>query len=1023
MGKFSESNYGLLKTYFDVLVKGRTGDDNSYLHGPKTGIFANGGVHTVLYEETSDFSQVGHKFLITEINGNDFTFQWQGVETINDVYELAVGNKFYFRKDSYFHDWLKNHSNFKDYLENFVNTNKTFIYFGRLKNVTNHESIYIIEFEGMKDFVLKCLPEHNRTLRFSEFLKIYFDEVYHEFYNKTKDLWSMIDPKEVDEKFIDYMASKMNITTNKDKLGGLPLREWVDQLPNWLKRKGTYSAYYALFKTLLTNTRNNLNVYEKWCEWCVQELRRSRKYTLTSDFEDHHILEAYNVQVSGGAGPEYYNQFNPKHYPTYADFAPSASCLVNQYTCGTLRNFNSFTFVDNDFVTSFDDYNIQIDNFDSNTSTLSVYAPKIITDASRGNEFKNCLSVYMDSASLPNGGPYIWRTSKTTTTAWLGVQFQMKDRETDFRKFQLYENTTGNVQYSISTEYWYKSDTPYFLVVEKVVGPTKLRLHVFSKYTCKENDRIETIELNLHEDVTYDIIYGAYTGSATPSASFTGEVSFLRETSGVIQTIGPTGYKILSPHYKVEIDLSTEPIGDTFIIDEDTATEIIRYWEYLKPVSKLVSYHFLLSPLGQIDDIQESVSLYQPTPTRFESALWTICDTRFMGYSVATSAAPTSATEFLGDDNDWFDNTNFDILKVGYSEWQLSGPKSIIQTWNRDNEVVWPKWHDYTNPNKILLEWSDATRGKWFNAHSKPWNKQHIQSVPASAWTITHNMGTSGASGCIFEVIGTDNLNLFPDVATQVSTDVLKLEFSTPVAGTAYLRDEDHIHYQRTASTVWNVIHGHNISGYVVHCYDTNDKQIYPAEITFINTNECRIEFFEAVAGTAVFVIFRRLFKEGDVNNVFIPDTYLPQDVIVGHWKIGNGSNDLFSPETYNDVSSVLASGSLDSYEETGFGVNGSFLINFHVPEGVAYNINEIGVFDKYWNLQYYTKCGDLYKPENVQLDVRYRIRKTTTAAEEFFGRMSMAFETPPTSAVAPSGDYLTFGSDILTFGTEPLTF
>jgi hypothetical protein len=990
MGKFSESNYHLLKTYFDILAQGRTGDDNSYLHGPKTGIFAQGGVHTILYEETSDYSLVGHKFLTSGIDGNDFIFQWQGVETINDTYELAVGNKFYFRKDSYFHDWLRNMPNFSGYVENLVNTNKTFIYFGKLKHITNYSSTYIIEFEGMKDFVLKCLPEHNRTEKLTEFLKTYFDEVYHEFYNKTKDLWSMIDPKEVDEKFVDYMATRMNINTDKEKLGGLPLREWVDQLPYWLKRKGTYSAYYALYKTLLTNTRNKLNIYEKWCEWCVQELRRSRKYTLPEDFEDHHILEAYGIQVSGGAGPEYYNKFKPEGYPTYADEAPSGDCLSNQYTCGVLRNFNSFTFDDDDILTSFDDYNIQIDDFDPSLSVLYAYADKIMPDSERGNAFKNCFSVYMDSASLPSGGPFIWAVENTSNDAWLGITFEMIDRVTDQRRFKLWERTSGGTRYATVTTAAYEADTPYFITVEKISGPT-LVLHVFDKPSYKEFDQIEEISLSLHEDTNYDLIYAISTldviGSQPPSSSFTGEVSFLREAAGILQTVGPTGYKILSPHYKVEVDLSTEPIGDTYIIDENTATEIVRYWDYLKPVSRLVHYHFLLSPLGKIDDLSESVSLYPRQADRFESGLWTICDTRFVGMATVTPTGAIPSGEYIGEDNDWFEEAHFGVFKVGYSEWQLShgehSPKAIVQTWNKDNKIIWPRWHDHTDPNRMLIQWSDATRGKWFHVHSKEWNRQHIQSTPASAWTITHNMGTSGASGCVFEVVGTDNLNFFPDVATQVDSNVLKLEFATPVAGSVYLRDEDYIHYQDVAATRWVVRHNLNITGYIVHVYDTNGVQIHPKEIEQINTNETYIDFEEAVAGTAVFVIFRREFKESDISNVFIPDVDEAADVVLGYWQIGNGANDLFEPLNFNGVSSVLASGSIDEYIETGIGPSGSYLINFHVPTGEAYNINEMGVFDKYWNLQYYTRCGDLYKPANVQLDVRYRIRKPSTAAKE----------------------------------------
>ena len=103
----------------------------------------------------------------------------------------------YFRKDSLFHDWLKVHAT---QYEQSINTNKTFIYFGKLYTVSGEEvfSNYNIIFDGMKNFVTEALPENNRTEKVVELLKVFFDEVYHDIYNMTKNLWSCLDAREVD---------------------------------------------------------------------------------------------------------------------------------------------------------------------------------------------------------------------------------------------------------------------------------------------------------------------------------------------------------------------------------------------------------------------------------------------------------------------------------------------------------------------------------------------------------------------------------------------------------------------------------------------------------------------------------------------------------------------------------------------------------------------------------------------------------------------------------------------------------
>jgi len=80
MGKFSDPNYDLLQRYFNTSSIGRqTGTQLSFIAGPRSGIWTDGGAFTVLYENNPTKGFVGHKFLIQAIDGNRFEMEYKGV--------------------------------------------------------------------------------------------------------------------------------------------------------------------------------------------------------------------------------------------------------------------------------------------------------------------------------------------------------------------------------------------------------------------------------------------------------------------------------------------------------------------------------------------------------------------------------------------------------------------------------------------------------------------------------------------------------------------------------------------------------------------------------------------------------------------------------------------------------------------------------------------------------------------------------------------------------------------------------
>jgi hypothetical protein len=306
MTRFADPNYQILLEYFTKFVKTATGSQHSYLIGPNRTVASLGGVDTTLYEKTIDRGFVGHKFKLVEIEGNRFKMKYNGLESTFSLATSAVNisDEMYFRKDSFFHFWLSRQPQY----ENYVNLERSFSFFGKIWPVTGFPDVYSIEFEGMKDFSVRTIPTHNQTINLVEFIQTYFDRVHHEVYTMTKTLWSLFDPREVDIRWLQYIAGTfgIEIDTNLDEQA---IREWVENLIYLLKRAGTYNSIYIIGKLFLGKTKNVLNVYERWGEWCRQNVGGN------SEFRDYHFLEFYGIHPSGGSGPSWYDNFNPDDVP------------------------------------------------------------------------------------------------------------------------------------------------------------------------------------------------------------------------------------------------------------------------------------------------------------------------------------------------------------------------------------------------------------------------------------------------------------------------------------------------------------------------------------------------------------------------------------------------------------------------------------------------------------------------------------------------------------------------------------
>jgi len=306
MARFADPPYFILDNYWGLLIPyNYTYPNTARLIGPMSGIVAEGGYGDDLYIKTStEFKKCRFLPNSTHVSGNHFLLH----KVSPSASEFDAGDEVYFRKDSYFHDYVTNNSTWKD---DFINVNKWFLYFGKIYP-TSTAGQYIVIFDGLKDYTLRSLPVHNRTAKVEELLYLYFDKIYHEIYNRMKNIWTLHDPIEIESTLLNYITRMYNMVLNEDlPLTEIKQRQYVKNIIYELKRKGTYSSLYIIWKTILFNTTNNLYIYELWHDWMTP---------LSLDtFEGHKYTEFSSYSTSAS------------DYPTYSEYTSGGKYLSTHY--------------------------------------------------------------------------------------------------------------------------------------------------------------------------------------------------------------------------------------------------------------------------------------------------------------------------------------------------------------------------------------------------------------------------------------------------------------------------------------------------------------------------------------------------------------------------------------------------------------------------------------------------------------------------------------------------------------------
>lgn len=961
MSKFSDLPRFLLNDYFNESLSNSTVENatitpGSYLYGPRTSIVADGGYWTKIWikvdkinDETVPYpGLVEYKFRLNDdikkddnfififgslltlpASANDVSTSTFSVDTATETFES--GSEVYFRKGSYIYEWLVKNST---YYKNYFNTNKMWMYFGKIYKTSEYTNGYYIIFDGMKNFALNALPRHQRKTNIEEFFNIYFDVVHQKIYNMTKNIPSLFNAREIDANWIEYMAKNYNIDLDEN-MSGMALREWVENIVYLLKRKGTYSSLYIIWKTLLENTTDNLNIYNRW----HTDLTGITDVPLGNFLDILHQME-YGIRPEGCAGSYWYEK--------------------------SLTLAESIIFIQNNPETIWDiyhqmySYNIIVQCYNSNSERVWPASIVAINSGLIRVTFGEDITGFAllerrgDFLSNQNSPISNWNINHILNQKNVISQYQTTNYET-----MMPDNINLKNENVIETDFstplkgygLIKSDGVYKFnqSISSTIWTINHGLgeYVFLQAFDTNDDMLEPISIVLSNT-------DGGTASLTFNNSISGYILVKLISSNTTLPTYSASDMILSPHYKVEIDLSCEPIDDDAstpaILSEETIDMLINNWEKMRPVTRFSHYHELISPI--VDFTGNNISLYGS------------------GYNASLE------TKYVTSGNELLPKSDSDVMiynqYVNKSEWTithtLSAEDWIVQCYNDNDYRIWPKEIYSLGTRTVKLEFEDAVNGHAvFIEMTPPSGSSYLQSTASSAWDVTHTLGSKEV---LVQWDDRANIKSMPSAATLESVNNIKTIWAEKVEGYTQISGYDNIYIQTTPSITWIMNHNIGTDSLVVQFFDGYDQMIEPDSIHLDNRNKATAIFSESVSGYAVMRGINNVITEADVMS----------SMVSGTWMIGQGTSGInYNPLINNGVESILTSGSNLSIDNDDDYYYVDFEVSNTMDNEEDWNIKEILLRDDEGNPKFYSYFSPIYKPDDVWFNVHFRIKRSQT--------------------------------------------
>jgi hypothetical protein len=912
MAKFSDSSYNILKTYFDDANYQTTSTSASSagnrttigtLIGQNTGIVAKGGYWFDFYiMDSNGFKKV--RFSMNKSNylsDNYFYFTKHP-----DDEDFEVDSEVYFRCNSYFHEWLKKYSLIYKY---FVNTKTPFIYFGKIYPSGDN---YSIKFYGMKDYVMDALPEHNRTTKLREFMKLFFDKIYHKIYNLSKNAKTLMDPMEIDIDYLGYLADTYSVTL-RDTLNEQEKREFVRNIIYLLKRKGTYASIYIIWKLISNDPYNNINVYERCHEqWNISP-------TLPY-FNDVIYTGYYDSYKEGCAGNKYY--ISPKEEDSES---PSFYFYTKDSIVSSPWSF-SHSLGTKEILAMF--YNgktiIRPYSFEVTSSDVTVGYDGI----------ESCSVILVKSESN--------HTQSSSSTSW-NVNHGLNSKEVIVQAYDSNDMLISSYDVSLIDE---NNCTVTFN--DSINGMVNI---IKPEYT--HTQLAESNEWNIKHDLTSNVLliqcYNNSYEKIRPESIVVvdinrAKITFDDDINGFAFIYGTTidseSSEHLSTHYRVEIDLNCSPLGDNYIINEETERGLYQYWEMTRPVSRVSHYNLLIAPKTDFTKRYVSNYNYNNTPKKGK---------------IETKCCVDTFVKIEGIDL-YFQKFLSEIWSFYHT---LDTTDLIVQCYDINKNKIIPKDIQILNNYTVIATFSSKQNGYMV---IKTADYVHTQTLAASAtWDINHSLNYKEN---ITQIYNENRETELPKTLTLVDLDNELATFSQPLSGYSHLVKASYI-YTGNSSTTWNIYHNLESQLVFIQCYDSNYNLIIPKEIILNSENNCTVTFNQNQSGYAL------IYRAGQPQTQY---SVMSNMASGGYLKLGTGtSGESWNTDINNDIENNVyrvTDVELD-YDEDNYYVECTA-----IAPNLETDITEFGLFDKNNNLIFYSYCDPIYKMKEFGIKIFYRIER-----------------------------------------------
>lgn len=834
--KFSEIPYFIITKYLETIGDYYNTDNSSYLIGGRKTIVVKGGnsLEFFVKDDTDGYKQVWMSTYSDYVDDNQFNFTKEDrltvagdlTTTYTDTYftfnvynvtsdtshDVENGQEIYFRKDSPFHTWLEEEASalfeidhgVEFIIRNYINYDKDFVYFGTVYSNSLGDDTYHVIHYNMQNFAIDAVPLHQQSDNFKELLGVNFDILYNELYGGLKDLINMIDPREINIDFLNYISSYWNFEIDDFETLDLSKREFVEEMINIVKKKGAYDCLHAIWKLVSNNNTSRFNIYERWHN-------TSLTGDITeSDYTDYLSLEHYGLTgyYPEGAGDGYYDHISPSaSYPT--DLTDKT---LSTYYIAELD-------LTDEPIHKTEDYIIKEEFIDKLVEFWEIVRPVIrvanyqlllapLVDAS-----ENWIQLYANNIT-----PYL--KSKAVNYTWsdyyidwieAGDSFSIvHNLDSHYLLVQVY--TYDGVQ--IPSTFTIVDDNSITLDLDSIIDTAYVLIHqgtvdyewdddwwivnhrikdVYLLTQIRNNDD-EIVVPDTIDVINYDrfrtnflvgkagVITADYLHTQTsPSASWTVNHELGNENI-LVQVYGTDGEKICPT--------------DTTITDSNNV---------------LLSFETAISGYSVV---KEAVD--------FSDYSWSISTSGIETFS-GTGSVPTSAS---GD--------KYTITHT------LNTTDITVQVFNDDSEEVYPHDITFTDNDTIEIDLDGNVQSLDINLyqdeyHYYTYDETVVDHKLVQKYVITHLLDSS------YNMVEPEPITVL---------DIINL-LTTQSTGYINISSYDYLHTQSTASLTWMVNHRFNIYDLAIDVYDTDGVKIYPDSIQLLNEISALLTFSTAQDGYA----------------------------------------------------------------------------------------------------------------------------------------------------------------------------